>query len=132
MLSLTERVVSSHNAGGGGGGGGGGGEDYDWPGAATSIIFVATNTCSHTKVLSRQKTFAATKLCLSLQMFSQSRQAYFCHSRQKTCFEARQTQNTHKAFVTTKTILVAATANEVAGLRVCVCAGGGGGGGGGC
>ena len=45
--------------------------------AATSLIFVATNTC-----FSRQNTYiVATKECLSRQNIILSRQAYFCRDK---------------------------------------------------
>ena len=63
-------------------------------GAATTIIFVATNTC-----LSRQSTpFVATKVCLLWQKFCRvknmsllSRQAYFCRDKYVFCRDKNDT-----------------------------------------
>ena len=107
------------------------------PGAATSIVFVATKTCllRQNTFLSRQNTsFAATDICFSGPVFL-SRQNSFCSdryvlSRQNVCrdktfvaaniilsrqayFLSRQTRVCRdKRFVATKMILLAAPAND--------------------
>ena len=79
-------------------------------GAATSIIFVATNICC-------DKTFVTTKICLSWQ-------AYFCHDKRhvlskQTCLSWQTCVCHDNTFVTTKMILVAALANDTKS-RVCL------------
>ena len=78
-----------------------------WAGAATSIIFVATNTC----LLRQNTSFVATKIRLPHFIFFTTTQNYVCHD--KTHFWLRQTRVCHdKTFVATKMILVAAPAND--------------------
>ena len=81
-------------------------------GAATSIIFVATNTC----LLWQNTSFVTTKIYLLQQTFCHKQatkvmswQAYFCHNKHTFCCNKH---NFVGAKDTTKLILVAAPVND--------------------